>query len=360
MNQYTEKKNERLYHIDFLKTVAVLTVILTHVLNEYRGVFHLYAAWVWLHFAVGLFVVSSGFLQNTKPVNSYDTTGSLRWIGKRFLRLVLPYYVFLLAYVLLSLAFPETFGTRIITQNTSEWVETLTLHSGFGQNWIPRLFVLLTAGYYVTEMIGRRFNLTSRIYSAAMTLSLLVSVAFLLYPLDIPHRYIQTITWFSLFVFGIFLQLYYRKKLFLESILLISGIATFACYVYLSFTGRPTSVFAHEYPPTFYFVSYNILASTLLFLVALKTSTLKLAQKSWRWLQIISKHSYSIFFTHIIVIDAIQRPTGFWLTDFLIVAPVSIIVALSVTAFFDFILTSFQKLHDRILSRNHTAAAYKS
>lgn len=95
--------------IDSLRGLAIVAMIMLHT-NAYflsRGGWVSFS-WNWLHFAVALFVFCSVYLFWKKaPAQPYPV---MEYIKKRVLRLLIPYYMFLL--VFLQIIYKAVIATR--------------------------------------------------------------------------------------------------------------------------------------------------------------------------------------------------------------------------------------------------------
>jgi fucose 4-O-acetylase-like acetyltransferase len=75
--------DKRINWIDNVKGVAIVAIVLGHAMNGY-------GLWHWLYgFHVPLFIIVSGMLFKTKPLNRFFET-----VKKKFFSLMIPYYIF--------------------------------------------------------------------------------------------------------------------------------------------------------------------------------------------------------------------------------------------------------------------------
>ncbi len=335
------QNSQRFFEIDFLKGLSALLVILIHVLDQYRTIDYVRNLWDILHFAVPAFVISSGFLQEARPLIIHNLKDIFEFLIKRFIRLVRPYYIYVIIHALLILIFPFIFTRVDIEWSFSFLIETITLYGGFSQNWIPRLFVLLMFLYIVFELFRQKSNLRVNTLKVFMLASLSLSTLFLfdiLVPEPSLSKYVQTVTWFSFFLYGMILFSLKNSKQFLLYSFFISGIVTiFLALVQLA-QGGNARFFPHEYPPTIYFISFSIFVSLTLLVIARKFETLMHNESPISlFIQFLSRHSYTIFFAHYIVMDAIKKPTNFWLTDYFIITSLTILIVFIVNKLITFI-----------------------
>jgi hypothetical protein len=323
------KPCKRYFAIDLLKALSALTVILIHVTSQYSSVPYINLIWIWSHFAVGVFVFASGFLL-AKYIERINSFGKFwPWLKKRTVRIVRPYYVYVFVHVLLILLIPSVFDRTTLNWEPRFWVDTVLLHGGFGQNWIPRIFILLSLLFLLTQGARILIRLNSRVYLWTLLITLAFSIFFLFPPWKLEptlSRYYQAVTWFAIMLLG---MLFYRsrsKKSHAFSGAVGAIILTILGYIFLPQLGISNSIFKHKYPPTFYFVAYNTGVALFLYAAASRLEGMVRSSKiADRTIRYISNESYTIFFAHIIVMDALHKPTGFWLTDFLIISAVTVI-----------------------------------
>jgi len=133
-------------------------------------------------------------------------------------------------------------------------------------------------------------------------------------------------TWYTLFLFGGIIYRHRSNIRLLKLTGLTSGIIFLTLYTFYYARGLSTSIFPHKYPPSLYFLAYNTAVITLLYAAGSRIQS-GIASHPFvgNTIRFISRHSYSIFFVHIIVLDALHKPTGFWLSDFLIISAATIL-----------------------------------
>ncbi len=316
----TTMKKKRYLEIDIVKAVSALVVILIHVSGKYTDTEAMKHFWRLIHFAVGAFVLASGFLQANKHLTDTSIRSVASYIWKRVKRLALPYYGYVILHVGLSLILPEIFDKVNFERDPRFILETVTLHRGVGQNWIARIFILMALGYVIFQVMKVKFEI-KRSFEIALFLSTLISVIFFyFYPIPGNVIYIRALTWFAIFALGIVIFERYKNKKFLLGNIIFWGIVSAASYYFTRVLGISRSLFAHKYPPTIYFVSYNMFAASLLLFVSqMLVKKIKFPDFLRSVIIFLSRHSYTIFFFHIIVLDALgHKPTGTWVGDFLL------------------------------------------
>ena len=321
------KQCNRNFQIDLLKAFSALAVILIHVTSKYTETGYVAQVWQWAHFAVGVFVFASGYL-----VAKYNETLTTlpemwKWFKKRIVRLVQPYYLYVVVHIALILVLPAIFN-RSIHWNPGFFVDTILLDGGFGQNWIPRIFVFLTLLYLVIQIIRSVTKSSDRIYLWAFMITLFIAFIFQFPAWDMEWervKHYQAITWLSLMLLGILFYNSSRKKAFLSIGMIVSLSVTAFGFFTLPALGFSSEMYKNKYPPTLYFIAYNSGVALLLYAIAGKIEAFIKSNHFFdKAVTFLSRESYTIFFVHFIVLDALETPTGFWLTDFMIIAATTI------------------------------------
>lgn len=323
------KPSQRYFAIDVLKAFSALTVILIHVTSNYTSEPYVQQIWIWSHFAVGVFVFASGFLL-AKYDEKFDSFRKFRpWLKKRAVRLVLPYYTYVLIHVLLIILIPSVFNRITIIWEPKFWIDTVLLNGGFGQNWIPRIFVFLSLLYLCIQGVRMLTRRSDTIYVQTLLISLGISLFFLFTPWKLDpslSRHYQVFTWLSLMLLGILFYKSSSKNRFAVIGVATSMFITILGYIFLPEFGISASIFKHKYPPTFYFIAYNAGMALLLYSAATRIENfIKSSKLVDTAIQYISNESYTIFFAHVIVMDALDTPTGIWIIDFFVISTITII-----------------------------------
>jgi peptidoglycan/LPS O-acetylase OafA/YrhL len=327
-------KRKRYFEIDFLKAVSALAVILIHVSGTYKSTAsYINTIWVWSHFAVGSFVVASGFLLARHNDTLTKWSDLWVWFKKRFVRLVGPYLVYVTIHASLIILVPSIFDRIEIEPSVTFTFNTIFLHSGFGQNWIPRLFILLSVSYMIIQLVRSKLKLSSNFYVVVFLLSVGLSAIFLLPSLEFTVaqvKYVQTATWLALMLFGMILFGKKDTKRWVVGATITTGVVFFTGYLLLPMLDISSSVFAHKYPPTLYFLAFNIFVTLVLYLIAHNSEKILVSNKFLaKPICFLSRHSYTIFFAHVLVMDVFEKPTGFWLTDYILITTLTVLAVIA-------------------------------
>lgn len=313
--------------IDWLKAFGAFLVIFIHVIARYKGLSRVnFLAWDLAHFGVGAFVLAAGFLQANSPLKDHDLASVWKWFKKRFVRVVVPYYIFAPVYVLAAMVVSSP--GKILAKIDLDYVlDTLLLSGGVGNNWIPRLFFWLAVAFVTLELIRPYIK---RIYKWAFGLSLIYSTYLLWGNFSLFGKNTNVVGWLVIYLTGYFLYFVYEKKKDISIKWSMKALwGTIMAYLFLAGIGASTVIFGNKYPPNLYFVMYNIFASLLMLYLF---RHLVNWDRLWKWLQkgmsYLAKASYDLFFYHLVVMKLLSGyKLGVWV-DYLwvMVATIAFIV----------------------------------
>jgi hypothetical protein len=369
------KKNKCFFEIDIVKAFAAILVIVIHALSKYSSTSETYKIlWDITHFGVGLFVFASGFLQanSTKLFKTWKEAGIALW--QRYKRIVFPYYEYLMLYI-----------SAILITGKLEWfldkldlrfiLETIFILDGVGQNWIPRLFMFISIIMLGTQFIKRLEKLkykkgvknilnqnievifiqkVKEIAKNILPIFYVISFAWITYSLfkEVKvdfiywHKFNNIFGWMVIYLTGFFLNKNY-KWMNIFWIIIIYSALTIGSYFILHNLDASRTLFGNKYPPTLYFVGYNIVAIVAVLGIGKWLIDFynipNIIRSSISWL---SKFSYEIFFYHLIfmyvVFKGIDLP---FYTYFLLI--------LFSTLALVWLISEFKKLIPRISARIH-------
>lgn len=297
------KDNNRIYALDILKALAILIVIVTHVLSRNLGSDIINRIWNYLHFVVPIFVFSSGYVLYRKyHAKDWKLKETLGWYKRRAVRLLIPYYLFLIVHYLLWLLFPQVL-------------------TGYGLSWSPRFFIsslaLVGVDYGWLPILFLELMMLTPLYLAAWKIRPLRYVLIGLFGVStifvfagrspIDYRLVMWLPWS--FVYALSFEasrvsLLERGRQYVTPLLLgalgflsIYGFSTF----FMGHVLAPLTLTLHKYPPDFYYLSYGLGLGSLLLYASLQVKRMASS------ITFISEHSYSLFFVHYIGIDIVEK-----------------------------------------------------
>ncbi|WP_400262599.1 acyltransferase family protein [Sphingobacterium sp. SG20118] len=126
---------ERDKSIDIIRSIGLICIILAHI-NPPFTIFQI------RNFDVPLMIFISGYLFGDKnqTFNSLNDFSSYLW--KRFVRLVIPVWLFLSVFYSIQYAFPFLFKINY-TDFPDIMISSYMLMDGFGYVWIIRVFLMI-------------------------------------------------------------------------------------------------------------------------------------------------------------------------------------------------------------------------
>ncbi len=294
-------KKERYLHIDFLKAVAVVALMIIHIFSYYLDDRLTFTLWNWLHFVVPIFVFASGYLLvSVYKKYFFDRKSYLLWIRKRVMRLLLPYYFFLFLHYFLWWIFPHFFQGLGLSKDLKFIFSSIFLFGGVDFNWFVLLFVQLTI---LSPLIVFSLKNKKR-FSIVFLTSVLFSLYFFFF--RFPYQYfkrVMVIPWLMVFYLGIGSFLVERKlkktnikRFYVFALIIFSFIFLFFYYY------RPKIVFTeNKYPPNLAYLSYGLaMTYFLLFIATLNLIRNKIFKKT---ISFLGENSYNLFLVHYIFID---------------------------------------------------------
>ena len=246
---------KRFDHIDFLRAVAIIGIIITHILSYNLGTTLTNTVWNYLHFVVPLFVFCSGYVAYGKPMD----------YKKRTVRLLAPFLIW----------------------TTLHWVLGLGLRLDY--SWLPILFLelMIVTPIYMSLWKSHRLYLVLAIF-----------ISTLLKP-PIDYRLYMWLPWSSILLLSFFA----REKRINPIIPALVGFSIFMIGNWLlSILHQPLTLTLHKYPPDIFYLSYGVMIGSILLLI-----TPKKISPIVRWFSI---HSYNIFFAHYIILGLIIKATA--------------------------------------------------
>lgn len=277
-------------------------------------------------FAVVAFLFCSTYLTLKRP---YPVTISefAGYLIKRLKRLLIPYYVFVVAYaVFMSLFAGKTLSHSYLVQN-------VLLTGGIDFNWLVLLFVQLT---FVTPLLQYWYDNHRSLFHIYAVVALVSSVYFLTRT-PLPYfRLIMWLPWSLVIVYTFYFdRLWKSKSVFIVTTLLFGCIYYLTQHYVLIPSKHALSMYANKYPPNIYHIAYSIFALNILYgMSQLKLFSQKIVQAV---IDFFSLYSYTIYFIHILIIEAMTRilnmKTLHWFLFFALITYLTALAQLAYNAF---------------------------
>lgn len=294
----------RIEEIDFLRAVSTIGFIIIHVLSFNLANKSNHLIWNYLHFVEVGFVFCSGYVLAARYRNFAHWQEIKKWYGKRLIRLLIPFYLYLVAHYVVWFLLPSYFSGIGLQKSFSFVLQSIFLIGGVSLGWLPLLFLQM-ATLFPIFVLARRKKFAFPLLSI---LSLLVAGVFMVTPFFKPYyRFVMWIPWSFILLLSI--SAYMRESVDtkkIESIIrrLLVGLAVLVLFILLFFfwnTKGSTNLTSHKYPPDLYFLFYGIgvsgLVSLIGYLTIFKQSFIK------NIIVYISRQSYILFFVHFIILD---------------------------------------------------------
>lgn len=326
---------KRFEHIDFLRAVAIVGVVAIHTLSFHLNNKLYYFWWNYLNFVVVSFVFCSGYVLTARYKEKFRTEINIvSWYIKRFWKLVIPFYIYLTVHYLLWILFPQFFSGLGLQKSLPFIVKSVLLVGGVDLNWLPLLFFQLTVLFPIL-MKGLH---KKKVLFAYIIFSSLVTLIFTI--IRFPYEYFRNVMWISWSV--ILLIAFYivwkehtetdRHKIIKRYWYgaVISAVVFALLMIIHSVTRRSFQLVDYKYPPGLYYLSYGFCITFLILIAGEKTVYSNMFVK--RISLFLSKHSYSLFFIHYILLDVVLKVTknnAFWsnpLLQFIIILAVSLLI----------------------------------
>lgn len=299
------KQQARFLHIDILRAIAIVGMIITHVLSIHLRSVGITLIWNYLHFVVVGFVFCSAYVY--AAISSQKKPPFIQWYIKRFSRLYIPYLIYLLCHYSLSIIFPWLYRGYGLIFTWDYFFRSLMLVGGVDLGWLPLLFLQLSL------LFPSLLRLSRQKYAMVMTLSLLLLFVTATTFIRIPQVYSRELSWvpWSLIIllgFGVaqWERKWERSNLQRRILFagLISGCIFLGLFSILSQYHLPLTLTLHKYPPDIFYLSYGVFVTSALYLVASRDNFLP--PYITQFLVYISTNGYGLFFIHIIILDLVS------------------------------------------------------
>ena len=283
-------------------------VILAHV-NPPNIIFQL------RNFDVVLLIIVSSYLGYT----TYKNNSYIKYAFKRFERLIIPTWIFLILFFILS------FLLNIENYSFKTIIDTFILNEGIGYVWVIRIYFLISLLVPLCLVISGKKNKTC-IY----ILTIIIYVIYeLLNTIGIFENHIilyffgYIIPCFVLIIVSLYLFSASKKSIFIFSILNFILFVLTGLYLYKK-TGIIQLTNIHKYPFRIYYLSYALMLSSLIILFFKNEKICKYFNN--RFVLFISKNSLWIYLWHILIVTIVNNNNVIWILKYLIVLIVSLLI----------------------------------
>lgn len=277
--------------LDVLRFISIIGIIIAHA-NPPEWMFEL------RNFDVTMMVLIMGasyyISTNGKKEIPYRT-----YLGKRFKRLILPTWQFLIAFFLLFFAL-SMITDQSFTFGRSKIFDSFTTFGGIGYVWIMRVFFIVAIASPVIKKVSNKIS-KHFIYFG------LLAILYIGYEglIDLGNTYLSNdwhLYYTEIVLYGIGYSLVaaigMRIVVMTKRELLYLGILTSAICLIAGMMMEFPSLQGYKYPPTLYYLTYGISVSVLSYLIIDTEKVTKVLAN--RVTLFISKASLNIYFGHIV------------------------------------------------------------
>ncbi len=313
-------ERKRFDEVDVLRAFGIIGVIVVHILTYNLGNPLSKFLWNNLQFVVVSFVFCSGFVLSAIYKSGFtDIIKTLLWYKKRFIRLIIPFWIYLTVHYLLWILFPNLFQGLGLNKSINYVVSSFTFLGGTNYNWLPLLFLQLTFLFpFFTNWIHKKQILFVYLIGASFVTLLFT---FLHFPYN-HYRLVMWIPWSLVLLFAMYIshkankdvkEVDTNKRYFLVG--LIFFVLFLGLYNSNLDLGKSLNFYDHKYPTDFYYLTFGIALTCFSLLIArLKFWQIKTVKNIYFF---ISNNSYQIFFIHYILLDLILvlAKTNIWLKN---------------------------------------------
>lgn len=277
------KRNES---IDMLRGTAMAVMILTHATANFLRNELAYFLWNTSQFAVCVFLFCSFYLFFKNPRQD------LPYIKKRFRRLFMPYFIFLFFFIPLQYFHDQ----RAMNMFDVMRYATLTT-AGNDLSWLVLLFFTLLPVGFLVSILEKKNKVVIHLFSGMVFISTLI---FLFYKPPFNFKLIMWLPWSLVILFTWFFVKHEDKRYFLFKTTLFMSILFIITYSVNIFFINRLSFYDNKYPPNLYHLSYGLLWTCLLLIIA-KQGLFNIPFIK-PFLNYLSRNSYPIYFIHFFIL----------------------------------------------------------
>jgi peptidoglycan/LPS O-acetylase OafA/YrhL len=270
--------------IDFLRGIAVFAMILIHTSYYFLSNPPSLFFWNYAQFAVQVFVYCSAYLFFRKPF-VFTRDAIISYLKKRFVRLFLPYYIFLAVYIVINYLFHHSPVTQKYV------VESVFVYGGVEIDWLVLLFVQFTV---IMPLLSLLWEKAKTLFWGYAFISLISSLYLYFYTITVNYRYLMWLPWSLLCVFAILVINYGKHRFFYPLFLAGSVMLYVAGYAYKHSLNASPSLFDNKYPPNMYFLMYGI--AGIIILTYLNKINYPAIVRNL--INFLSTFSYPLYFVH--------------------------------------------------------------
>lgn len=326
------QKAERFKNIDLLRGISIVVMILTHT-NAYFWDKWSSFVWNYLHFAVATFVFCSGFVLISKyKFEKLDYKNYLSFIKKRFLRLLLPYYIFVFFYYLMVYI-------QVKKIDFIDLQQAILVIREPDISWLVNLFLQLTIFFPIFSFL---FTKERKIFNWIFGAIIFASFLKIFINPKVDYKLIMVFLWFVPFLLSFYIQENYKNLQFKIRLFLVFITIHILLWFLLNINNMNLVYQNNKYPPNLYYLTYGISFFIFADIIFTKFSFFQ-NKYLFKIINFFSVNSFSLFFIQYIVIQStyrfIKKPDFTQVSFFFWVLGWCVIIQLVI----NFFLKSFKK-----------------
>lgn len=305
---------KRLLNIDILKFIGIICIIIAHT-NPPKILFQI------RNFDVILMCIISIFLF----FNSNKKEKYISYIKKRFIRLVIPTWIFLTIFFILNYFFKynnynisNIIGSYILQDNSIN-----TILPSIGYVWIIRIFLLVAILLPIFNILKNKLDFNI-LFIFTILIYLIYEILCSLGVFNnsiIQYLFAYIIPCFLLICITYLIKESNNKRLLLISFILLIIFIIEVILLYIKY-GYFIETQTLKYPFRYYYLTYALLISTILIYIFRHDNITNIIYN--KFIGFISKHSLWIYLWHILFLQIIKFKE--WYINFILILVLSVLV----------------------------------
>ncbi len=309
---------ERNPTLDYLRGFSIIIMIFTHSLAYYLSVKTAFWLWDYSHFVVPILIFISSYLYFEKSY-ALHLNQAISYFKSRAIRLLIPYYIFLIPYFILVWTFDRH------KLNLRFFLSSIYLGDSVDISWLVLLFLMLTI---LLPLVHYLQKYKIKVFYLLGAASILSAVFLMFYRFPSNYKLIMWAPWLLVVAFT---HLVLKQKNFTRNLVAITGLCVFTFLVSRLFLQQFNDTLVlqfNKYPPNIYYLSYG-LSMVLIFYLFFRSKYFNslLLKKIFTFL---SRYSYSLFFIQYLVIYYVSKLYEYskwpWFIFFFVILVSSILI----------------------------------
>jgi peptidoglycan/LPS O-acetylase OafA/YrhL len=289
MNVSHNEGANRNTEIDMLRGIGMISVLLIHSTVHYLSDPLAYFLWDTNQFAVQLLVFCSAYVffikENTTSLMSFT------YFKKRIIRLLKPYYIFLMVFLACLFLFDKNTLTFPFVY------QSLLVFGGVDINWLVLLFLQFTVAFPLLEYLKKKSPIA---FTTIAVGSIIYSISLLFIKFPGNYKIIMWLPWLVIVFYSLLYKKFQQNMKFLVLTILVCAMLFIELFMLLANLGHSVQLYDNKYPPNFFFVTYGV--GMIAVFILLNRAHLFKMLKLHPLLKFFSVNSFSIFFIHYIII----------------------------------------------------------